>query len=273
MDNDFAVLKSTINQPVISIKALWKVEADSRYDVYKGLQIVDGDVFWRTLNGEGKLVLKNGQSFILKENTLLRVKNVDIARYNCLGNRWHFWWYNSLVDNHLNIPEYKVIPMDFDSYERINMEGILNNLKSPFSYSHEIANADCLSLFLRWAGKIHKSPAILSESSRRLQSALWYIHNHFDKQIPIEKLASLSNYSVRRFRDLFTKETGTSPVHYIRNHRMEAAVNMLLHTNMSMGDIAVNTGFSTEQYFSRVFQREYKQSPAKYRRLMIDGLL
>lgn len=266
MFNDFAVPSTSITSPPISLMAVWYVLADTSYDVFKGMQQVQGDVFWRTISGQGKVTLKNGQSFLLEENTLLRTVNHQVSHYFCSGQKWEFWWFNSSVGGELDIPYDRVIELPSKEYEVMQMQNILGVMKSPFAYHHEIGNADFLGLLYRWISGTKGQLLSYSDLSNRLEPALWHIHQNYSQSLTVEYLASLCNFSVRRFRDLFFMQTGKKPVQYIRELRLDAAENYLLHTSLPIAEIAVKTGFNTEQYFCRVFRRKYGQSPGAYRK-------
>ena len=48
---------------------------------------------------------------------------------------------------------------------------------------------------------------------------------------------------------------------YITQIRMERAIWLILHTELSVNDIADKTGFSTARYFSTVFKTAYRLLP------------
>ena len=52
---------------------------------------------------------------------------------------------------------------------------------------------------------------------------------------------------------------------YITQIRMERAIWLILHTELSVNDIADKTGFSTARYFSTVFKQHTGCSPTQYR--------
>ncbi len=52
---------------------------------------------------------------------------------------------------------------------------------------------------------------------------------------------------------------------YIAQIRMERAIWLILHTELSVNDIADKTGFSTARYFSTVFKQHTGCSPTQYR--------
>lgn len=66
---------------------------------------------------------------------------------------------------------------------------------------------------------------------------------------------------------LFKKETGMSISDYLQQQRMEYAKGLLAHTEQSVSDIAVASGYSNLSYFSTIFKKATGFTPADYRRI------
>ena len=67
------------------------------------------------------------------------------------------------------------------------------------------------------------------------------------------------------FSTLFKKETGTGVAAYITNKRMEAARNMLQHSDFSYAEISQILAFSSQSHFSKVFKDHTGMTPREYR--------
>lgn len=59
---------------------------------------------------------------------------------------------------------------------------------------------------------------------------------------------------------------GTSAVKYIRRMRIEVAKELLSSTGKSVGEVALETGFTESQYFSTVFKQETGVPPSAFRK-------
>lgn len=58
-----------------------------------------------------------------------------------------------------------------------------------------------------------------------------------------------------------------TPVELVRQMRIQKAQNLLSEQpNLSVAEIAYACGFSTPQYFNRVFKEQTGYTPAEYRR-------
>lgn len=84
--------------------------------------------------------------------------------------------------------------------------------------------------------------------------------------INLGDLASVSGYSLDRFRHLFKEETGYSPLNYIFNKRLEYAQLLLRTTDQKISSIAMECAFSTPSQFCTMFKKRYVITPEEFRR-------
>ena len=82
----------------------------------------------------------------------------------------------------------------------------------------------------------------------------------------VERLAALSGYSKSHFLALYRKYFGDSPMAELSRIRIERANNLLMDSRDSIGAIAAACGFSSIQYFSRVYRAVVRHSPSRTRR-------
>ena len=74
-------------------------------------------------------------------------------------------------------------------------------------------------------------------------------------------LAKELGVSYSWFRHTFTAHTGLSPHQYLLEFRLVRARNLLVETELSIKEIARQTGFKDELYFSRLFRQRLNLSP------------
>ena len=111
----------------------------------------------------------------------------------------------------------------------------------------------------------------LSKSERnikRLMPVFEAIRKNPAKAMSVQDAASLSNFSESYFMNVFKQVSGTSFINYLKKTRLENARVMLLGTDMSILEIAENSGFESVSYFIRAFKEFYKISPLQYRKTM-----
>jgi AraC-like DNA-binding protein len=92
------------------------------------------------------------------------------------------------------------------------------------------------------------------------------LHQHLDGELRLSKLADECGLSVSHFARSFKTSCG-APVHrYLISQRLESAKDLLLHSNKSLSDIALQVGFSDQAAFSRTFSAAVGTTPGRWRR-------
>ena len=99
----------------------------------------------------------------------------------------------------------------------------------------------------------------------RLQQALEYVHAHLDRDLSLAEIAGVVNISPTYFANLFKGATGISPHQYVVQQRVEWAKFLLLKTNLSIADIALQVGFSNQSHLTRHFKRLIGVTPKQVR--------
>lgn len=93
-----------------------------------------------------------------------------------------------------------------------------------------------------------------------------YLDLHFAEQPDMESLAQKNGMSYRSFLRYWKRIFGNTPGVYLRRRQLDEACRLLLDTNLKVYEIAARTGFADPYYFIRMFHKEMKLSPARYRK-------
>lgn len=64
----------------------------------------------------------------------------------------------------------------------------------------------------------------------------------------------------------FKKYTGTNIVNFFLASKMNFALSLLQFSNKSITEISILSGFSSINYFNRIFKKTYGISPSQYRK-------
>ena len=92
-----------------------------------------------------------------------------------------------------------------------------------------------------------------------------YIETEYRENINLSDLAELAGYSLSRFKTKFKATTGITPANYIRFKKLEYAKHLLVTTDKTVTDIAMDAGFSSSNYFCTVMKNLTSYSPSEYR--------
>ncbi len=100
----------------------------------------------------------------------------------------------------------------------------------------------------------------------RLCQVLEFMERHYTEPLYIPDMAKMASMSGSNFYRVFTALLGTSADKYLTRLRLSHAEVLLAGTDLPMSEIAVRSGFTDSNYFSRVFRRSYGCSPRDYRK-------
>lgn len=93
-----------------------------------------------------------------------------------------------------------------------------------------------------------------------------YVRANLIRNMSLAELAALVGLSPDHFGVAFRTAAGKTPHQFLLHCRVEAAQDMLLREEASLSAIAIDTGFSDQAHFTRVFRRLTGQTPALWRR-------
>ena len=105
------------------------------------------------------------------------------------------------------------------------------------------------------------SPKVLVRAIERLRS-------DSETDLSLDALASDAGLSRFHFCRAFRESTGLSPHAWLRQHRLEQAMNMLRDTDASVVSVAVALGYSSQTAFAAAFRKLTGETPSDWRRRM-----
>lgn len=82
----------------------------------------------------------------------------------------------------------------------------------------------------------------------------------------LEAAARLAGWRKSRFCEVFQRETGDTLIDFLNRLRVEKARSLLRSGNPSVTEIAHECGFSSSQYFAKVFREFTGLSASEYRK-------
>jgi AraC family transcriptional regulator len=103
------------------------------------------------------------------------------------------------------------------------------------------------------------SPAVLRRTIERLRS-------DSDADVSLAALASEAGLSRFHFCRAFKESTGLSPHGWLRQHRLEQAMNLLRETDAPVVAIAESLGYGSQTAFAAAFKRMTGKTPSDWRR-------
>jgi AraC-like DNA-binding protein len=85
-------------------------------------------------------------------------------------------------------------------------------------------------------------------------------------QWTVEEMAAMVGLSTTLFNERVKSYSGFSPINYLINLRISEAIKLLRRQEISVTDIALDTGFYSSQHFSTTFKRLTGFRPSEFRK-------
>lgn len=96
---------------------------------------------------------------------------------------------------------------------------------------------------------------------------LAYIQANYLREITLDSISEAFHMVPKYFSRYFKNTFHISLTEYINRLRLENAADLLRHTDMSITEIALRTGFNSSSYFNKRFREEFHKTPREYRAL------
>lgn len=111
---------------------------------------------------------------------------------------------------------------------------------------------------------------VLEDLSRDHQDSsvdhvLDYIFANYDQKITLADLVTVAHLNRVTLNQMFNERVGCTAMAYLTRYRLEVADELLIHTGMSLADIAESIGYEYDTYFIKQFKKQRGQSPTEFR--------
>lgn len=100
---------------------------------------------------------------------------------------------------------------------------------------------------------------------KQIKPAITYMESHLAGKITLENLSEAVHLSPAHFSRVFKIVSGFSPMEFLNRMRVQKASQLLVNTDKTIVEIALETGFNDGNYFSRFFKKCRKETPREFR--------
>lgn len=99
-----------------------------------------------------------------------------------------------------------------------------------------------------------------------LANAIKYVKSHLRENPSLNTTAQQINISASYLSKIFVTHLHTPFSTFVLNEKMAYSQKLLVHSKLSMTEIAIEAGFSSSSYFSDCFRRNTGMSPLQFRK-------
>ncbi len=100
-----------------------------------------------------------------------------------------------------------------------------------------------------------------------VKSMIGFIQQNYREKISLCDIACSGNVGQSKCCKLFSKYLGQTPNLYLTQYRLSKSIDLLKNTDMSITEIANETGFGGGSYYAEIFKRHFGKSPTRFRKL------
>ncbi|MBM1190905.1 helix-turn-helix transcriptional regulator [Pseudomonas weihenstephanensis] len=114
-----------------------------------------------------------------------------------------------------------------------------------------------------------QGPALMAvlrqQGNRHVERLQAFMETHYLQEWRLSEFAREFGMGLTTFKELFGSVYGVSPRAWISERRILYAHHLLLNTEMSIVDIAMESGFSSQSYFTQSYRRRFACTPSRSR--------
>ncbi|MDF2544057.1 MAG: AraC family transcriptional regulator [Herbinix sp.] len=103
------------------------------------------------------------------------------------------------------------------------------------------------------------------EEQSPVDLVLEYIFTNYSSRIILEDLTNCAHLNRVSLNKMFQERCKCTAMGYLLMYRLQVAGDLLIHTDMSLSEIAKSTGFEYDTYFIKQFTAKRGISPTSYR--------
>lgn len=229
-------------------------------------------VFQYTLGGKGAIRIGKKTQLLAKGDAFF----VQIPSDHCYylpeeSNRWDFIYitfYGREALHHFHLIKEKygqILHLDqrarpikhiFRMLEKVETTGINHGYEaSGYAYSFLM---ECLHFLEYEQQQAHQLPLAIA-------NAVSFIEENYTADISLDDIVAISGLSKYHFTRLFGHAVKQTPIQYLTKVRIQHALELLQDNEKTIEEIAKEVGYTSSNYFSKVFKNLLNESPSNYR--------
>lgn len=109
------------------------------------------------------------------------------------------------------------------------------------------------------------APSGLTEAQMKALADL--VHSRMDRRVSVAEMAACVGLSESWFSAAFRQKTGLTPLQWQMEQRIGLAQQLMRSSDLSIAQIAAQTGFTDQAHFTKAFRKVRGETPALWRSL------
>lgn len=156
--------------------------------------------------------------------------------------------------------------------QRMENNFSMQEIGNPSNYSWIKFNSfetidDCHSYLLENIHAYYNREEEAFHDNQNVSKVVKFIRSNLtDSMLSIKDIADAAGLTPQYMTIIFKKRTGITVGQYLKNCRLSFSEELLRNTDLSLNEIAARSGYTDENYWSKVFRKYYDTTPSEYRK-------
>ena len=206
----------------------------------------------------------NGAPVVLHAGDAVIYQPGDL-RERSEGRDAEYWSFNVTPDPEDRLPAFRGLLRQCVTEEILLILELISRISTNPSPSTETMLAHSFSLLYYALYEQSKN----GEESGVVLRIKDYIETHLSEPLSLLRISMQVYLSPNYCNSLFRSQTGETITSYVIRLRMERARDWILNTDRPLTDISASLGYTHYSYFSKLFKKKMKISPAALRQTHI----
>lgn len=266
----------------ISLNRLYHGFRPHRHDFLEFSYVVDGRGS-ETINDAKHQMLPGTFTFVLpyQVHELFTEPGSTLVLYNCMFSM-DLLMEPGQEGGLMDLIAQNAMPsfVQLSNTENVRMKHLIEDMYNEYNGQElwrrtllQVRLKEILACFDRYRRKAAPS-AVVSTRGSKSNASVWpiihYIHRHYQDELALSDLASRFSLSVSRISEVIKHTTGQTFVHFLHDLRLRHACSLLVSTEMSVAEIALEVGYGSYKTFSRIFRETKGVVPKDYRKMKLS---
>ncbi len=158
-----------------------------------------------------------------------------------------------------------VIPLDGDKIGFFDCVTKIHETCKNGEYDSDLTSSLLYGVLLKLKKHVESGTLSLPTVPDYINELIGYIEKHYTEDCSLSTLAKTINFSPNYLDMVFKKYTGSPLARYVSMFRLKKCQTLLITTQKSISEIAVDVGFSDSQTLIRKFKQVFNLTPLQYR--------
>jgi AraC family transcriptional regulator len=99
----------------------------------------------------------------------------------------------------------------------------------------------------------------------KLRRVTEFIEENLERDLTLAEIAEIAELSPFHFARSFKQATGSTPIHFLTQRRIDLAKRLLVESELPIVEIGLRAGFKTQSHFTTLFRKVTAMTPKTYR--------